>query len=40
VRVIGAIELAQFVVLVGVLFLFTLAVSVALAVIVDYWRNG
>jgi len=38
-RVIGVLELAQFIVLVGVLFLFTVAVSVALAVVIDYWRN-
>ena len=38
-RVIGVLELAQFIVLVGVLFVFTLAVSLILALAWDYFRQ-
>jgi len=40
VNVLGWWEVAQFVVLVGVLFLFTCTVAIIFAMVLDYWRNG
>ena len=37
--IVGPLELAQFGVLVAVLFLFLMAVALGFALVLDYWRH-